>query len=211
MKIAIHFSCACFYTAVYHSTCFYLRTNTYLSILRTGKFSFTMKLFALIVCFVGKSPINFLHCLITPILQKFYHLKIHHNNHFIPFLAAAHSGPNLSYGYLWSPNVESVFKYSSPNLIMALRKTTQTSSIIAGHPLKFAADLKLQAFSDNTLRVKLDHILFYTDDTVINLKKAHQILGDGKSIRTVMYHTEQTFQQFLTAPFLIHTRRGVVK
>ena len=45
----------------------------------------------------------------------------------------------------------------------------------------------------------------------MNLKKAHQILEDGKSIRTGMYHTEQTFQQFLTAPFLIHTKRGVVK
>ena len=145
------------------------------------------------------------------ILQNFHYLKINHNEDFIPFLAAASSEQNFRHGYLWSPNVENVFKYTSPNLIKALRKTIQPSSIISGHPLKFVADLKLQAFSDNTLRVKLDHTLFYSDGTGINLEKAHQILDDGRSIRTVMFHTEQTFQQFLTAPFLIHVKRGVVK
>ena len=77
----------------------------------------------------------------------------------IHFLDGERFGQTFENGHSWSPNVESIFKYSSHNLIKALRKTIKSLSFMEGYPLKLVADVKVQAFRDKTLRVKLAHTI----------------------------------------------------
>ena len=145
------------------------------------------------------------------ILQNFNYLKIIHRDPFISFLVAVRSGQNLYNVHLWSPNVESVLKYTLPDLGKELRKTVKTSFINVNHPLKLVTDVRVQAFGDQTLRVKLDHILFYSNGSQISSEKAHQILEDEGLHDVVTRHTAQTFKKFLETPFLIHTKHKLVK
>ena len=82
---------------------------------------------------------------------------MNHCNFLKSFLDGKRFGQAFENGNSWSPNVETIFKYSSPNLIKGLRKTIQSPSIVVDYPLKLVADVKVQAFRDKTLRVKLVH------------------------------------------------------
>ena len=93
-----------------------------------------------------------------------------------------------------------MFKYIAPDL-----------SNIAGRPLKMAADVKIQSFSDKTLRVMLDNIRFYSNGIEVSLTNAHQILEDQKSNRGGISHTAKSFRKYLTTPFMLNTKLGVVK
>ena len=117
----------------------------------------------------------------------------------------------MNYDHSWTPNVESVYKYTSPELIGALRNPVQPSTSIIRHPLILTADIKVQAFTDQSLRLKLDHIRFYSNDNYISLKNAHQILEDEISNREGMNHNDQAFETYLKTPILVHLKRGVVK
>ena len=127
------------------------------------------------------------------------------------FLAATHFGQNFNQGSFWSPNVESVYKFALPNIIKALKKSEQHTSDFVGYPLKLVADVKVQVFNDKTLRVKLNQILFYSNGSNISLEKAHQILKHERSYEGGIGHTVKTFKKMLTMPFLLHTKRGMVK
>ena len=117
----------------------------------------------------------------------------------------------MTYDHSWTPNIESVYKYTSPELIQALRKPVQPSTIIVRHPLILTADVKVQAFADQSLRLKLDHIRFYSNNSHISLKNAHQILEDETSNPEGMSHNAQTFETYLKTPMLVHLKRDVVK
>ena len=93
----------------------------------------------------------------------------------------------------------------------AMRKYSLHVSTFGRSPLKLVAKVKVQAFGDMTLRVKLDQIRFYSNGKLVNLDKAHQILRDETSNQFGMVHNDQTFKKMLTAPFLLHIKRGVVK
>ena len=113
--------------------------------------------------------------------------------------------------YLWSPNVESVLKYTLPNLGKEMRETVQSSSTIGVHPLKLDADVRVQVFGDQTLRVKLDNIQFSSNGNQITLQKAHQILVDERLNQVGNGHSAQRFLNSLTTPFLIQTKRRLIK
>ena len=117
----------------------------------------------------------------------------------------------MNNGYSWSPNVESVFKYTSADLGNALRKPSMPYSTILGHPLKLEGEVKVQAFNDQTLRVKLDHIHFYSNGTEVSLTNAHQILDTERSNGGLLGHTAQIFENSLIAPFMVLTKGGVLK
>ena len=125
--------------------------------------------------------------------------------------AGTRSAQNLNHGNLWSPNVESVFKFALPNLIEALKKSEQHTPNFAGYPLKLAANVKVQAFNDKTLRVKINQIRFYSNGSKISIEKAHQILEHERSNEGAIGHTVITFKKMLTMPFLLHAKRGLVK
>ena len=96
-------------------------------------------------------------------------------------------------------------------MIEALRKSEQPTSNFVGHPLKLVANVKVQAFNDKTLRVKLNQIRFYSNGSIISLDKAHEILGQEISNEGAIGHTVKKFKEMLTMPFLLHTKRGLVK
>jgi len=127
------------------------------------------------------------------------------------FLAVAGSGQTLEKGYLWSPNVEYIFEYKSSNLIKALRKSVQHVSTFDGNSLQLVASVKVQAFGDMTLRVKLDQILFYSNASIVSQAIAHQILRDETSNQVTIDNNTLLFKKMLTTPFLLHIKRGVVK
>ena len=114
-------------------------------------------------------------------------------------------------GYLSSPNVEYTFEYTAPNLMKGFRNSVKHVSTFDGNPLKLVAKVKVQAFGDMTLRVKLDQILFYSNGRIVNNEEAHQILQDETSNLVGINHNDQTFKKMLTMPFLLHIKRGVVK
>ena len=117
----------------------------------------------------------------------------------------------MNNGYSWSPNLESVFEYTSADLGNALRKPEMPFSTILSHPLKLEGEVKVQAFNDQTLRVKLDHIHFYSNGTEVSLTNAHQILDTDRSNGGLMSHTAQVFENSLIAPFMVLTKGGVLK
>ena len=117
----------------------------------------------------------------------------------------------MNNGYSWSPNVESVFKYTSADLGNALRKTDMPYSTIVGHPLRLKGEVKVQAFNDQTLRVKLDHIHFYSNGTELSITNAHQILDTERSKGGLLGHTARIFENSLIAPFMVLTKGGVLR
>ena len=125
-------------------------------------------------------------------------------------MVAARSSQTLNNEYLWFLNVESLLKYTLPNLVNEIRKTVQSTSTIDEQPLRFDADVRVQAFGDHTLRVKIEHIHFSSNGNQISLQKAHQILDNERSNQGVNGHTAQRFRNSLTTPFLIHTKRRLV-
>ena len=114
-------------------------------------------------------------------------------------------------GYLWSPNVEYIFEYASSNLIKAWRKPIQHASTFDCNSLKLVATVKVQAFGDMTLRVKLDQIIFYSNVSIVSQEIAHQILRDENPNQVTIDHNTLLFKKMLTTPFLLHIKRGVVK
>ena len=80
-----------------------------------------------------------------------------------------------------------------------------------GHPMKMVAKVKVQSFSDKTLRVKLSHARFYANGNEVNLTEAHQSMETEMGQGGSMGHTEQTFKKFLEEPMLVYTKRGLIK
>ena len=90
-------------------------------------------------------------------------------------------------------------------------------------PLQLVANVKVQVFGSvrtqaMSLRVKLDQILFFSEDRdippifyLLNMEDAHQILRDETSNSVGINHNDQTFQKMLTTPFVLYIKRGVVK
>ena len=121
------------------------------------------------------------------------------------------SGTTLNNGYSWSPNVESLYKYTSSELINAFRTSNLASSTILGRPLKLVADVKIQTFADHTMRLQMTHIQFYSNGSEISIADAHQILEDGRLNSAALGHTVHSFKKFLLLPFLAQTKRGLAK
>ena len=92
-----------------------------------------------------------------------------------------------------------------------MEKTSLNSSSNLGHPVKMVAKVKVQSFSDKTLRVKLDHVRFYSNGKEMNLTDVHQSLETEMGQGSSMGHTEQTFKKFLEEPMLLYTKRGLIK
>ena len=92
-----------------------------------------------------------------------------------------------------------------------MEKKNLNSSSNLGNPVKLVAKVKVQSFSDKTLRVKLDHARFYSNGNEMNLTDVHQSLETRMGQGSSMGHTEQTFKKFLEEPMLVYTKRGLIK
>ena len=115
-----------------------------------------------------------------------------------------HANSTLRYG--WAPGTESIFRFESQVLTGI---PDINNSQYAG--LKLTANVRVQAFPDYTLRVKLEQPRFITLNGEISLTEARRIIGTGGAKSGAKEHLPQEFRRFLEEPILVHLKRGLVE
>ena len=78
-------------------------------------------------------------------------------------------------------------------------------------PVHMVADVKVQAFSDKTLRVKLDHIQFFSNNNEITMMDAHRILDMISPQNGGAVHGAQAIKASLEDPIIVLTKNGNAK
>ena len=73
------------------------------------------------------------------------------------------------------------------------------------------AEVRVQAFNDKTLRVKLERMKFFSQDEEITMDKAHGMLDLMSSPNGQMVHDTQAFKTSLEEPMLIFVKKGKAK
>ena len=114
-------------------------------------------------------------------------------------------------GYPWASNVESIFKFTSPDLVGIMNKSGTASSHILESPLKLIGDVRVQAFDDKTLRVKMEQIRFDLHGNDVSPISAHQIIHPRNLQRSSIRHNDEDFKNFLYEPMSLLTKRGMIK
>ena len=110
------------------------------------------------------------------------------------------------YLHIWSPNSETVLRYKSSNLTSLLQENKYGLRI--PFPVHIVADVKIQAFKDKTLRVKLEHIKFYSTTDELSIRDAHQILDRMSPGKGNILHVVQDFKASIEEPMLIFIKKG---
>ena len=78
-------------------------------------------------------------------------------------------------------------------------------------PVHMVADVKVQAFSDKTLRVKLEHIKFFSNSNEITMMDAHRILDMIRPQNGGAVHGAQAIKAFLENPIMVLVKKGQAK
>ena len=105
---------------------------------------------------------------------------------------------------LWAPNTESVIKYDSNYL-----SGNSFSSSIGG--IKFTAEVQVQGFMDNTLRVKMNHVRFHRNNYEVSQMETRQILEDlSRKLRGGIPGIQE-FKTFTEGPFQIQLKNNKAK
>ena len=78
-------------------------------------------------------------------------------------------------------------------------------------PVRIVAEVRVQAFNDKTLRVKMERTKFFSQDEEITLIKAHGMLDLMSSCNGHMVHDTQAFKTSLEEPMLIFVKKGKAK
>merc|ERR1711962_526219 len=122
------------------------------------------------------------------------------------------SGVPSSDGHLWSSNVETIFRYKSDDLASMIHDRHQLSSHInIKSPVHLVADVKVQAFSDKTIRVKLEHIKFLSNKNEIPMIEAHRIIDMISPQNGGSVHGAQAFKTSMEEPIMILVKKGWAK
>jgi thioredoxin 1 len=119
-------------------------------------------------------------------------------------VACVHANSIHRYG--WTPQTESVFRFESQVLkgIPAIRNTQYAG-------LKITAQVRVQAFQDYTLHVKIEHPRFVTLNGQISLTEANRILANGGPHSGAKDVNLGSFQRYLEEPILVHLKRGLIE
>ena len=121
------------------------------------------------------------------------------------------SGVPAGNNRLWSPNVETVLKYKSIDLTSMLQNNQQLDQLNVPSPVTMEADVKVQAFRDETLRVKIEHTKFYSQNEEVSVINAHRILDMIISENGHGRHGAHTFKTSLEQPMMIQVKNGRAK
>ena len=78
-------------------------------------------------------------------------------------------------------------------------------------PVHMVADVTVQAFSDKTLRVKLEHIKFFANNNEITMIDAHRILDMISPQNGGAVHGAQAIKAFLEDPIMVLVKKGKAK
>jgi hypothetical protein len=113
---------------------------------------------------------------------------------------------NSIHRYGWSPLTESVFRFESQVLkgIPEIRNTQYAG-------LKITAQVRVQAFQDYTLRVKMEHPRFVTLNGDISLTEANRIIANGGPHSGAKDVSLGSFQRYLEEPIVVHLKRGLIE
>ena len=112
----------------------------------------------------------------------------------------------------WNPNEENIFEFSSGNLAKDIESPHLLSNPNLDSGLKLKAQVKVQSFSDHTLRAQMKHIRFYKSNGPVTLEAAHEILGPGDfSLFGASSHGIKEFKNDLEEPIMISLKRGLMK
>lgn len=119
-------------------------------------------------------------------------------------VAFVHANSTIRYG--WTPGTESVFRFESQVLtgIPDIR-----NSQFSG--MKLHAKVRVQAFPDYTLRIKLEQPKFITLNGEISLTEVGRIIGNGGSKSGAKEILPEEFRRHLEEPMLVHLKRGLVE
>ena len=121
------------------------------------------------------------------------------------------SGAPAGNNRLWSPNVETVLKYKSIDLTSMLKNNQQLDQLNVPSPVTMEADVKVQAFRDETLRVKIEHTKFYSQNEEVSVINAHRILDMISSQNGHGRHGAHIFKTSLEQPMMIQVKNGQAK
>ena len=132
-------------------------------------------------------------------------------NEFMFSIGEVCSGTPTGGNDLWSPNVETVLKYKSIDLTSMLQKNQQLDHLNVPSPITMEADVKVQAFSDETLRVKFEHTMFYSQNEEVSVIDAHRILDMISSQNGHGRHGAHIFKTSLEQPMMIQVKNGQAK
>ena len=121
------------------------------------------------------------------------------------------SGAPTGRNHLWSPDVETVLKYKSNDLTSMLQKNQQLDQLNVSSPITMEAEVKVQAFSDETLRVKFEHTKFYSQNEEVSVIDAHRILDMISSQNGHGRHGAHIFKTSLEQPMIIQVKNGQAK
>jgi len=124
---------------------------------------------------------------------------------------AVGSGAPTGGNHLWSPNVETVLKYKSNDLTSMLQNNQQLDQLNVPSPITMEADVKVQAFRDETLRVKFEHTKFYSQNEEVSVSNAHRILDMISSENGHGRHAAHIFKTSLEQPMMIQVKNGQAK
>lgn len=115
-------------------------------------------------------------------------------------------------GIKWSPNVEYIFEFSSPDLSPSTESYQGTANPSETFWTKLKAQVRVQAFNDHTLRAQLYQVRFYTANGPTTLKTAHEILSANELAYDAYYHEEEAeFIKFVEEPMMFSLKRGLLK
>jgi len=117
----------------------------------------------------------------------------------------------ISNGHLWSYNVETIFKYKSNDLTSMMQNGQQMAYLHIESPVHMVADVKVQAFSDKTLRVKLEHIKFFSNNNEITMMDAHRFLDMISPQNGRAVHGAQAIKASLEDPIMVLVKKGQAK
>jgi len=129
-------------------------------------------------------------------------------------VVGSHQSQNLiprGENHLWSPNVETVLKYKSNDLTSMLQNNQQFDQLNIPSPITMEADVKVQAFRDETLRVKFEHTKFYSQNEEVSVSNAHRILDIISTKNGHGRHAAHIFKTSLEQPMMIQVKNGQAK
>jgi len=121
------------------------------------------------------------------------------------------SGAPTDGNHLWSPNVQTVLKYKSNDLTSMLHDNQQLDELNVPSPITIEADVKVQAFRDETLRVKFEHTKFYSQNEEVSVINAHGILDTISSQNGHGRRGAHIFKTSLEQPMMIQVKNGQTK
>ena len=121
------------------------------------------------------------------------------------FVVFACVNANSIHHYGWAPGTESKFRFESQvlNGIPEIRDDQ-----FAG--LKIMAEVRVQAFADYTLRIKMENIRYVTFNGVITMTDAQRIIDLGGQNSGAKEELLGELRTSLEEPILVHLKRGLI-